>query len=149
MPTLHDKLTLPSGLVLPNRLAKAPMTENLADRDNQPTERHERAYRRWAEGGAGLLITGNLMVDRRYLERSRNIVADRHLDVARLARIRDASGAVSTGVTTAAPISAAARLEVHSHRLPRPARCLPRALRDGSVSRPGGVPVAAEVMCAM
>jgi 2,4-dienoyl-CoA reductase-like NADH-dependent reductase (Old Yellow Enzyme family) len=94
MPRLEDKLTLPSGLVLPNRIAKAPMTENLADRQNQPSVRHERAYRRWAEGGAGLLITGNLMVDRRHLERSRNIVADRHLDIDRLASLRKASGDV-------------------------------------------------------
>lgn len=92
MPDLESKLTLPSGLVLANRIVKAPMTENLADSDNQPTVRHERAYGRWAEGGAGLLVTGNLMVDRRYLERSRNIVADRHLDVARLARVRRATG---------------------------------------------------------
>ena len=91
MPRLDEQLTLPSGLTLPNRLVKAAMTENLADADNQPTERHERVYRRWAEGGAGLLVTGNLMVDRRYLERSRNIVADRHLDVRRLARVREAA----------------------------------------------------------
>ena len=91
-PGLDDKLTLPSGLVLANRIVKAPMTENLADADNQATVRHERAYRRWAEGGAGLLIMGNLMVDRRYLERSRNIVADRHLDIDRLARVRKATG---------------------------------------------------------
>jgi 2,4-dienoyl-CoA reductase-like NADH-dependent reductase (Old Yellow Enzyme family) len=88
---LDQPLTLPSGLTLPNRIAKAAMTENLADADNQPTERHERLYRRWAEGGSGLLVTGNLMVDRRYLERSRNIVADRHLDVRRLARVREAA----------------------------------------------------------
>lgn len=91
MPHLSDPLTLPSGLMLPNRLVKAPMTENLADGDNQPTERHERLYARWAEGGSGLLVTGNLMVDRRYLERSRNIVADRHLSVERLARVRRAA----------------------------------------------------------
>lgn len=93
MPTLADALTLPSGLVLANRIAKAPMTENLADADNQPTVRHERVYRRWAEGGAGLLISGNLMVDRRYLERTRNIVADAHLDIDRLARVKAACGA--------------------------------------------------------
>ncbi|MGZ8704315.1 MAG: NADH:flavin oxidoreductase/NADH oxidase family protein [Aeromicrobium sp.] len=92
MTPFDTPLTLPSGLVLPNRIAKAPMTENLADADNQPTVRHERVYRRWAEGGAGLLVTGNLMVDRRYLERSRNIVADRHLDLGRLARVREAAG---------------------------------------------------------
>ncbi len=88
---LSEPRTLPSGLRLPNRIAKAAMTENLADADNQPTVRHERLYRRWAEGGAGLLVTGNLMVDRRFLERSRNIVADRHLDVRRLARVREAA----------------------------------------------------------
>ncbi len=92
MPNLDAPLTLPSGLTLPNRIGKAPMTENLADNKGQPTIRHERVYRRWAEGGAGLLVTGNLMVDRRYLERSRNIVADAHLDIARLARIKTAAG---------------------------------------------------------
>lgn len=91
---LAQPLTLPSGLVLPNRIAKAAMTENLADADNQPTPELERVYRRWAQGGSGLLVTGNLMVDRRYLERSRNVVADRHLDVDALARVRAAADGV-------------------------------------------------------
>lgn len=91
MSEIGRPLTLPSGLQLPHRLVKAAMTENLADRDNQPTVAHERLYRRWADGAAGgLLITGNLMVDRRFLERSRNIVADDHLDVGRLRRVREA-----------------------------------------------------------
>lgn len=90
--TLDASLTLPSGLVLPHRIAKAPMTENLADADNQPTPALEQLYRRWAAGAAGgLLVTGNLMVDRRFLERSRNVVADEHLDTARLARVREAA----------------------------------------------------------
>ncbi len=92
MTLLDQTLTLPSGLTLPNRIVKAAMTENLADADNQPTGRHERLYRRWAEGGSGLLVTGNLMVDRRFLERSRNIVADAHLDIVRLTRVREAAG---------------------------------------------------------
>ena len=91
---LAKPLVLPSGLTLPNRIVKAPMTENLADRRNQPTVRHERVYRRWAEGGAGMLITGNLMVDRRFLERSRNIVADAHLDTGALRRVVEATGDV-------------------------------------------------------
>lgn len=91
MSEIARPLSLPSGLRLPHRLVKAAMTENLADRDNQPTVAHERLYRRWAEGAAGgLLITGNLMVDRRFLERSRNIVADDRLDVDRLRRVREA-----------------------------------------------------------
>lgn len=101
MPDLADPLVLPSGLLLPNRLVKAAMTENLADARNQPTTAHERLYRRWAAGGSGLLVTGNLMVDRRFLERSRNIVADAHLDVARLAAVRRAA----TGVPVLAQLS--------------------------------------------
>ena len=92
MAHLDEPLTLRSGLTLPHRIVKAPMTENLADADNQPTEALERVYRRWAQGAAGgLLVTGNLMVDRRFLERSRNVVADERLDVARLARVREAA----------------------------------------------------------
>ncbi|OQS46091.1 2,4-dienoyl-CoA reductase [Chromobacterium violaceum] len=58
-------LTLPNGSLLPNRLAKAAMEENLADRDHAPSEELIRLYRAWAEGGAGLIITGNVIVDRR------------------------------------------------------------------------------------
>ena len=42
MAHLDEPLTLRSGLTLPHRIVKAPMTENLADADNQPTEALER-----------------------------------------------------------------------------------------------------------
>ena len=67
MAAITDPLTLRCGATLPNRLAKAAMTEGLADAEDRATGRHETLYRRWSEGGAGLLITGNVMVDRRYL----------------------------------------------------------------------------------
>lgn len=60
---LFSPLTLPSGAVLPNRLAKAAMEENLADENQLPGKALVDLYRRWAEGGAGLLITGNVMID--------------------------------------------------------------------------------------
>jgi len=69
-------LRLPSGLVLRNRIAKAAMTEGLADRHGLPGSRLERLYQRWARGGAGLLITGNAMVDGRYLERAGNVIIE-------------------------------------------------------------------------
>ncbi len=56
-------LTLPSGLVLPNRLAKAAMSENMADAQGTPTDALVRLYERLGRGGAGLLITGNAIVD--------------------------------------------------------------------------------------
>lgn len=58
-------LTLPNGAIIPNRLGKAAMEENMADPDHAPSEALIRLYRAWAEGGAGLLITGNVMIDRR------------------------------------------------------------------------------------
>src|SRR5689334_16058587 len=65
LPMLFTPLTLPNGAIIPNRLAKAAMEETLADAGQLPGPRIQRLYRRWAEGGAGLLITGNVMVDGR------------------------------------------------------------------------------------
>lgn len=62
--SIAQPLTLPSGLTLPNRVAKAAMSENLATADGVPTEGLARLYERFARGGAGLLITGNAIIDR-------------------------------------------------------------------------------------
>jgi 2,4-dienoyl-CoA reductase-like NADH-dependent reductase (Old Yellow Enzyme family) len=74
---LARPLLLACGATLPNRLAKAAMTEGLADAWLRATSRHERLYRTWSEGGAGLLLTGNLQVDRFDLERPANVAIDR------------------------------------------------------------------------
>ena len=79
-----DLLELPCGTRVKNRLVKAAMTEGLADANNRATARHVTLYRRWAEGGSGALITGNVQVDRRYLERAGNIVIDGAQDAAQL-----------------------------------------------------------------
>ncbi|MEZ5894505.1 MAG: NADH:flavin oxidoreductase/NADH oxidase family protein [Parvularculaceae bacterium] len=94
---MTDMLTkpqsLPNGAKLKNRIAKAAMTEGLADDHNRATEGHVRLYRRWAEGGAGLLLTGNVMVDRRYLERPGNVVIDGPQADEALDRLKRWSGA--------------------------------------------------------
>jgi 2,4-dienoyl-CoA reductase-like NADH-dependent reductase (Old Yellow Enzyme family) len=64
------------------------MTEGLADRCNRATERHVRLYRRWANGGAGLLLTGNVQVDRRHLERPGNVAIDGTQSPEALAALR-------------------------------------------------------------
>jgi 2,4-dienoyl-CoA reductase-like NADH-dependent reductase (Old Yellow Enzyme family) len=74
--TLDAPLALPCGATLPNRLCKAALTEGLADAMNHATVRHERLYRAWSAGGAGLVVTGNVQIDRRYLERPGNVVID-------------------------------------------------------------------------
>jgi 2,4-dienoyl-CoA reductase-like NADH-dependent reductase (Old Yellow Enzyme family) len=73
---LHTPLRLPCGVILPNRILKSAMTEGLADLHDRATPLHSRLYRRWSEGGTGTLVTGNVMVDRRYLERPGNVVVE-------------------------------------------------------------------------
>ncbi|MBC7103168.1 MAG: NADH:flavin oxidoreductase [Parvibaculum sp.] len=74
--TISSPLTLPCGATLKNRLAKGAMTEGLGDPFNRATGGHVRLRRRWAEGGAGMLLTGNVQVDRSYLERPGNVAID-------------------------------------------------------------------------
>ena len=76
MASLADPIDLPSGVRLPNRLAKAAMSEALGDADNSPDARIVTLYRRWAQGGYGLLVTGNIMVDRGHLAEPGNIVIE-------------------------------------------------------------------------
>lgn len=73
---LARSLRLPCGVSLRNRLAKAAMTEGMADTQLRASERLERLYRAWSHGGAGVLLTGNVMIDRRVLERPGNVVID-------------------------------------------------------------------------
>lgn len=46
----------------------------LADRFRQPGLGHVQLYHQWAQGGVGLQVTGNVMVDRRALGEPRNVV---------------------------------------------------------------------------
>jgi 2,4-dienoyl-CoA reductase-like NADH-dependent reductase (Old Yellow Enzyme family) len=75
-------LTLPCGATLPNRLAKAAMSEHLGSPRQSPTRGLARLYEEWSKGGAGLLITGNVMIDRGHLEAVRNVAigADSSID---------------------------------------------------------------------
>lgn len=62
---MFTPLILPNGSRLPNRLAKAALEENLADEGQLPSPALWRLYRHWGIGGAGLIITGNVMIDGR------------------------------------------------------------------------------------
>ena len=75
-PTLASPITLPCGQTLPNRIVKAAMSEGLSDAQGRATPRLEALYRCWAAGGAGLLLSGNIQVDRDHLERPLNVVLE-------------------------------------------------------------------------
>lgn len=80
--SLFSPLVLPNGAIIPNRIAKAAMEENMADVDHAPSQKLIRLYRAWGEGGASLIITGNVMVDARAMTGPAGVVLenDRHLD---------------------------------------------------------------------
>ncbi len=84
--TLGAPLTLPCGAVIKNRFMKSAMSEVLAGRSNEPSAALDRLYRTWAEGGAGLVVTGNVMIDRRALGEPDNVVVEDSRDMAGLRR---------------------------------------------------------------
>jgi 2,4-dienoyl-CoA reductase-like NADH-dependent reductase (Old Yellow Enzyme family) len=79
-------LELPCGATLPNRLAKAALSEQLGDARHAPSDQLIRLYQRWSRSGAGLLITGNVMVDRDAIGEPANVVVEGRRDLDRLRR---------------------------------------------------------------
>ncbi|MCX5335962.1 NADH:flavin oxidoreductase/NADH oxidase family protein [Streptomyces sp. NBC_00140] len=86
MTHLHGHLTLPNGQVLPNRIMKSALSEALADKRNAPDHRLEQLYRTWSRGGYGLIITGNVMVDRTQLGEPGNVAIEDDRDLPALTR---------------------------------------------------------------
>lgn len=81
---LSQSFTLPNGAVIKNRIGKSALSEALGTTDNRMTSGLARLYGRWADGGTGLLITGNVMVDRRALGEPNNIAIEDERDLALL-----------------------------------------------------------------
>ena len=84
---LDSPITLPCGATLPNRIAKGAMTEGMATPDGRPTPELERLYGIWSDGGAGMLLTGNIIIDRDHLERPGNVVIETEPDEDMAARL--------------------------------------------------------------
>lgn len=66
------------GITFKNRIVKSAMSEGLSSKDHLPTDNLIRLYETWANGGAGLVITGNVMVNDTALGEPRNIVLEHH-----------------------------------------------------------------------
>ncbi|KAB7791283.1 NADH:flavin oxidoreductase/NADH oxidase family protein [Bifidobacterium leontopitheci] len=84
--SVAEPLTLPCGVTVKNRFYKSAMNEALAGRDCAPSEAHARLYREWAHGGAGVLVTGNVMVDHTQLGEPGNVAGEDERDLAMLRR---------------------------------------------------------------
>ncbi|SFC22685.1 2,4-dienoyl-CoA reductase [Alkalibacterium subtropicum] len=87
---LLEPLILPNGIEIKNRFLKSAMSETLANRYHQPTEDHMKLYERWAEGGSGIVITGNVMVDHKALGEPGNVVVEDERDLDLLKKWADA-----------------------------------------------------------
>ncbi len=74
--SLFDPLTLPNQAVVPNRIAKAAMEENMAASGQIPGGSLRRLYANWAGGGAGLILTGHVMIDPTALTGPGGVVLD-------------------------------------------------------------------------
>lgn len=69
-------LTLPNGQRIKNRFFKSAMSETMATDAHQPTEAYAKLYQTWAAGGAGIVVTGNVMVDHRAIAEPGNVVVE-------------------------------------------------------------------------
>ena len=137
---LSQPLSLPCGVTLTNRLAKAAMTEGLATPHGVPTPELERLYGLWSDGGAGMLLSGNIQVDADHLERPGNVVIDREPDDAmRKALASWAAAATRNGNHFWAQISHAGR-QTQKNVNPHPKA--PSAVKLGLPGGQFGEPVA-------
>jgi len=87
-----------SGKTAPNRFLKGAMTERISSWDPKnleargvPSTDLVNAYRRWGEGGIGLILSGNIMIDYDQLEAAGNpiIPKDAPYNGQRFERFRD------------------------------------------------------------
>ena len=76
MNVLKEEMILPNGSILSNRIAKSAMSENLSNKYHEPTPILIEVYKKWAQSGAGLLITGNIMIDSKAIGEPRNVVVE-------------------------------------------------------------------------
>lgn len=77
---INDSVKLPCGATLPNRLAKSAMSENMAWPPFFPGDEFVHAYDTWLKGETGLLISGNVMVDSKFLGEPNNVVIEKGLN---------------------------------------------------------------------
>jgi len=145
-PSLFAPLTLPNRAVVSNRIAKAAMEENMADSGQLPGESLRRLYANWADGGAGLILSGNVMIDPTALTGPGGVVLDARQPIEPFeawarAAVRDGSQTwlqishpgrqvfAAMGQEAVAPSAIGVDLGAYSHLFP-----VPRALDEAGIA---------------
>lgn len=127
--SLAVPLTLPNGATLPNRLAKSALSEAMGTMDNRVTQALVRLYQRWSAGGTGLLMTGNVMIDRRFLGEPGNVVIEDERDLPLLQEWAQAGRDYDTAIWV---------------QLNHPGKQSPKGLNRENIS-PSAIPFKAEM----
>ncbi|MEM7514133.1 MAG: NADH:flavin oxidoreductase/NADH oxidase family protein [Bacteroidota bacterium] len=73
---LKESFEFPCGVSVKNRIAKSALSEGIAERNGRPSEALFNLYERWGKGGAGILFTGNVMVDKDHLVNANVMIAE-------------------------------------------------------------------------
>lgn len=81
MTNIFTPITLKNGTTIKNRFMKAALSETMGDSNYRPMPDLISLYRAWANGGTGLLITGNVMVDANARGEYGNIVIEDSKDL--------------------------------------------------------------------
>lgn len=123
--SIFQPITLPSGLTLKNRMAKAAMEENMAIEGQMPGGELHALYNAWANGGVGLIISGNVMIDHRAMTGPGGVVLEEKTDLAPFKAWAKAAQANDTRVWM---------------QINHPGRQVYRAMR-GNVWAPSAVPL--------
>ncbi len=95
---LYSPYTLPCGKTVRNRLVKAAMEENMSSYGCLPGESLFSLYRYWAHGDLGMVITGNVMVDKEAMTGPGGVVLEKDTPLApfeKWAKIIKSNGALA------------------------------------------------------
>ena len=116
------------------------MTEGLATARGVPTPALERLYGLWSDGGAGILLTGNIQVDHLHLERPGNVIIEGEPDTElRTALAKWAKAGTRQGNQLWAQLSHAGR---QTQKIINPRPKAPSAVKLGLPGGQFGEPVA-------
>ncbi|GHB63580.1 2,4-dienoyl-CoA reductase [Psychrosphaera saromensis] len=83
MSLVFNSFTFPNSTSIKNRIVKAAMEENMSDENLLPSDELINLYGMWAKGGSGLLITGNVMVDKEAMTGPGGVVLDKDSELTR------------------------------------------------------------------
>lgn len=89
--TIAQSYTLKNGTIIKNRLLKSAMSEALGESNGAPKSDLATLYGTWANGGIGICVTGNVMIDHRALGEPGNVIIEDETHLAALQKWANAA----------------------------------------------------------